>query len=59
MERIPIIGIDVGLTQNTAQSADWNFTLPRHDSGVDNVAEPPHKLNVTALLACLDEACRF
>jgi hypothetical protein len=56
-QRIPLLRIDVGLTQDAAQSADWDFILSRHNCNVSGLADSPHKLDVAALLANLGESC--
>ncbi len=43
---IPIVGIDVGLTQDTAQSADRYLLLARHDGRVDGFSDSSYKLDV-------------
>src|SRR5258708_558195 len=45
---LPVVGADVGLTQNAAESPNRNFGFLRNDGSVDNVLKPPHKLDVTA-----------
>src|ERR1700722_13368663 len=52
---IPILGIDMRLTQDAMQSAYREVALSRHNGCVDRLIEPPYKLDVTALLADFDE----
>ena len=52
---IPIIWMNVSLIQDATQGANWDFAFPGHNGGVHGLAKPPHKLDVTALLASFDE----
>ena len=47
---VPLVGIDVGLTQNAAERANRNLGFLRHDSGVDSLLWSP------PLLAGFDES---
>lgn len=49
----------MGLTQNTAQGADRDFVLSRHDGRIDGFADSPYELDMATLLTNFDESCCF
>lgn len=56
---VPMIGINVRLVEDAAQSAHRDFALLRHNRRVDGFVQPPDELHVAALLAGFNEACRL
>ena len=58
-KRVPFVGIDVGLMQNTAQRPHRNFALAGDNCCIGRIAADPGKLDVAALLADLAKTGRF
>ncbi len=58
-ESLPLIRIDMRLTQDAAQRADWNFLLSRDDRDVCRCPGVANELDVAALLAALEKTRNF
>jgi hypothetical protein len=56
---VQLVAVDVGLIQNTEQSAYRDFGLPAYDRSVDHRTLRAYELNMAALLALFYEPCRF
>ena len=48
---VPLLLVNVGLIQDTAEGANGNFGLPRYDCCVGGFAEAANELDVTPLPA--------
>ena len=58
-ESVPIIGVDVSLTENATLGSNRDFVLLWHDGGVDEIALAANELDMTAFLTSFDETCGF
>src|SRR5208283_4046328 len=55
-QRLPLLGIDVGLTQDASECADRNLVLPGNDGRIHYGFRASNKFDVAALLGGFDKA---